>query len=220
MITPYVPPTSLSSLPSGIWSGAAGLPVFPYLTGQNPTVTKGPLWSGKRIRTTSGRQFTTNFWPFPLWQFELSYEFIRHKPTVPELFTMWEFFNTAQGQFATWLFVDPSDNQVLSSAPASFGTGDGTTKTFQLSRQINSWSEPVYDVYSPTILNNGTPTAAYTQTPNGQITFTTAPAAGHALTWYGYFYFGCNFDQDDLTFAQIVNLLWSGKSVKFSSQRA
>ena len=44
----------------------------------------------------------------------------------------------------------------------------------------------------------------------------TAPAAGHILTWAGYFYFGCRFTQDDLTFQQIVNTLWSGKGLKMT----
>jgi uncharacterized protein (TIGR02217 family) len=218
-ITPYVPPAALSSLPSGIWSGTQGLPVLPFLPGQTPEVSKAPLWSTEVKRMASGRERRTAYWPSPLWQFELKYAVIRHQPTTAELATMWEFFNVLQGQFAPFLFVDPSDCQVLSSAPASFGTGDGSTKTFQLARQMNSFSEPVYDVYSPTIRDNGGAAGAYTIAPNGLLTFTTAPTSGHALTWYGYFYFGCRFLQDDLTFDQIVQLLWSGKSLKFTSIR-
>jgi uncharacterized protein (TIGR02217 family) len=219
-IAPYVPPSTLSALPTGIWSGAQGLPVLPYLPGQTPQVTKAPKWSTQVIQTASGRERRTAYWPYPLWQFELSYEVIRHRPANDELATIWEFFNVAQGQFGPWLFVDPSDCQVSSAAPASFGTGDGVTKTFQLQRQVNSWTEPVYDVFSPTVLDNGSTAGAHTFDPNGQVTFTAAPASGHVLAWYGYFYFGCRFAQDDLSFAQIVNLLWSGKSLKFTSLRA
>ncbi|MDR3471596.1 MAG: DUF2460 domain-containing protein [Devosia sp.] len=216
-IAPYVPPSSISSLPTGIWSGTQNLPVLPFLPGQTPQVSKAPKWSTGVITTASGRERRTSYWPYPRWQFELQYEVIRHRPTTAELFTMWEFFNALSGQFAPFLFVDPSDCQVPSSAPASFGTGDGSTKTFQLQRQINSFSEPVFDVYAPTVLNNGTPTSAYTIAPNGLLTFTSAPASGHVLTWYGYFYFGCRFLQDDLTFEQIVSTLWTGKSLKFTS---
>lgn len=224
-ITPYVPPTNLSSLPTGIWSGTQGLPVLPYLPGQTPTVKKSPEWATNRQRASSGRERRQPMWNYPLWNFELQYEVIRHKPTKDELFTMWEFFNVLQGQYAPFLFVDPSDCQVLSSAPASFGTGDGATRTFQLMRQINSFSEPVYDVYpgaggALTVNVAGTPTAAYTIAPNGLLTFTSAPAAAAVLTWSGYWYYGCAFQDDTMEFEQMVQLLWSGASVKFQSLRA
>jgi uncharacterized protein (TIGR02217 family) len=212
--------TTTSSDP-GVWAGTLGLPVLPYLPGQTPVVTKAPQWSTQVIRAASGRERRTAYWPYPLWQFELQYEVVRHKPAVAELFALWEFFNVAKGQFAPWLFVDPSDCQVLPAAPASFGTGDGSTRVFQLQRQVNSFTEPVFDVYQPVILDNAAPTAsAYTISANGVVTFATAPASGHALTWFGYFYFGCRFLQDDLSFEQIVWALWSGKSLKFTSIRA
>jgi uncharacterized protein (TIGR02217 family) len=219
-ITPYVPPSFLTGLPSGIWSGTNSLAVLPYLPGQAVAVSKAPLWSTKVIRTASGRERRTPLWPYPLWQFELQYEVVRHRPTAAELFAMWEFFNVAQGQFGSWLFVDPSDNQIVSAAPFQFATGDGSTKVFQLTRPVNSFVEPVYDVFSPTILDNGSAAGAHSIGGNGVVTFTTAPTAGHALTWYGYFYFGCRFLQDALSFEQIVSLLWSGKSLKFTSLRA
>ncbi len=215
-ITPYVPPSWISSLPSGIWSGVAGYPVFPVLPGQYPTVKKTPQWSTNVKRASSGRERRTGLWSYPLWNFELSYEVIRHRPTIEELAVMWEFFNVAQGKLATFLLVDMSANQVTGQ---QFATGDGTTTTFQLTRQIRSWVEPVFGVYSPTIYVNGTPTSAYTIIPNGACQFTTAPASGAVLTWSGYFYFGCRFDQDDCEFEQIVSQLWQGKSIKLVSQR-
>lgn len=210
-----------SAVDPGVWAGVQSLPVLPYLPGQTVTVTKAPLWSTKVVRATSGRERRTALWPYPLWQFELSYEVLRHKPTNDELMQFWEFFNAAQGQFGAWLFVDPSDCQIPSTAPDSFGTGDGSTKTFQLQRNLfTSVYEPVYGAYQPVVLDNGAPAGTYTLSSGGQITFSSAPATGHALTWFGYFYFGCRFLQDDLTFEQIISTLWSGKSLKFTSIRA
>jgi len=219
-ITPYIPPSYLTSLPSGIWSGTAGLPVLPFLPGQTPVVTKAPKWSTQVIRTASGRERRTAWWPYPLWQFELSYEVIRRRPANDELSVLWEFFNAMQGQFAPFLFVDPSDCEIVSAAPATFGIGDSATTVFQLTRAINSVVEPVYAVYAPTILDNGAAAGSYTITPNGVVTFATAPASGHPLTWYGHFYFGCRFAQDDLSAEQLVAGLWSGKALKFTSLRA
>jgi uncharacterized protein (TIGR02217 family) len=219
-ITPFVPPATLTSLPSGIWSGADGLPVLPYLPGQTPNVAKAPVWSTKVKRAASGRERRTALWPYPLWQFELTYEVIRHKPLRDELFALWEFFNAIQGRYAPWLFVDPSDCQIPSGSPQTFAVGDGATRIFQLTRSINSFTEPVFEVFAPSILDNGAAAGAYAMGPNGVVTFATAPASGHTLAWYGYFYFGCRFLQDDLAFDQIVSQLWSGASVKFTSLRA
>lgn len=242
-ITPFIPPSFLTNLPTGVWSGVDGLPVLPFLPGQDIAVSKAPRWSTKVVRAVSGRERRTAFWSFPLWSFELSYGVIRHRPSQAELYAMWEFFNVMQGQFGPWLFVDPTDcqlptNLILdsngqpitdasgafitdgSSTPTSysFATGDGATTTFQLTRQINSFAEPIFAAFQPVIFDNGALAGAHA-VANGRVTFSAAPAAGHALSWFGSFYFGCRFLQDDLTFAQIVEQLWSGKSVKFTSLR-
>lgn len=246
-ITPYVPPNFVSSLPTTIWSGVDSLAVLPLLPGQSITVRKAPQWSTQVIKSANGRERRTAYWPFPLWQFELQYEVIRHRlPTQDELATLWEFFNVAQGQYGAWLFADPTDYLVPTSIlqdpatlngltdpstgayetdPAStvglgytFGTGDGSTKTFQLNRFINSWQEPIFGAFNPQILDNGAAAGANTVT-NGQVTFSAAPVAGHTLKWFGAYYFGCRFLQDDLTFEQLVYLLWSGQSLKFTSLR-
>lgn len=225
-ITPWIPSSTLTSLPSGIWSGAGGYPVLPFLDGQSPSVKKGSLWSTERITTASGRVRKTAYWPYPKWTFELSYNVMRHGGTIEELNTMWEFFNALQGQFATFLFVDPNDCQVLQASPAAvinpstgLSTGDGSTKTFTITRPLNSVVEPLFSVFSPTFLDNGSAAGAHTVS-GGNVTFTTAPTSGHALTWYGYYYFGCEFTDDALTFEQIVPLLlFKGDSLKFQSLR-
>jgi hypothetical protein len=243
-ITPFVPPSFLTSLPPAIWSGADGLPVLPYLPGQSIAVVKAPQWSTQVVRTASGRERRTAYWPYPLWQFELQYEVVRHRPTQAELFALWEFFNVMQGQYLPFLFVDPTDLQVPTSvlldsagnpildstgalvldgsgAPVgqTIGVGDGATTSFALSRSINSFAEPIFSAFSPTILDNGALAASHTVS-QGVVTFAAPPAAGHTLQWFGYFYFGCRFLQDDLGFEQIVQQLWAGKSLKFTSVRA
>ncbi|MDR3508436.1 MAG: DUF2460 domain-containing protein [Caulobacteraceae bacterium] len=200
----------------GIWSGVNGLPVFPYLPGQAIALKKAPLFATKTKRAASGRERRTALWPYPLWQFELSYEVVRHRPANDELATLWEFFNAAQGQYGSWLLLDPSDNY---DSGVQFATGDGVSRSFQLARTLNSAIEPVYAVYAPTILDNGAAAGSYAIGANGVVTFATAPAAGHALTWSGYFYYLCRFSQDDMTFQQIVNLLWAGDSLKITSLR-
>ena len=216
-ITPYVPPAWLSALPSGIWSGVNGYAVMPLLPGQMPDPSKSPSWNTKVVRSASGRERRTAIRAYPLWQFALKYEVIRHRTTQDELATLFEFFNSMQGMALPFLFVDPSDNAVTAQ---NFGTGDGATVAFQLKRSINSWVEPVYAAYAPSIYVNGTLktiTTDYTIGANGVITFTAAPAAAAAITWTGNFYYLCRFDQDDLTLKQIMSALWQGDGLKFTS---
>ena len=242
-ITPFIPPAFLTGLPTAIWAGAGGLPVLPFLPGQEIAVSKAPQWSTGVIRAASGRERRTAYWTFPLWQFELSYGVIRHRPSQAELFAMWEFFNTMQGQYGPWLFVDPTDCQIPTTAlldsaglpildaggalilddsggqlAYAFAVADGTTRTFQLTRPTLSFAEPVFATYAATVLDNGAPAASYAVS-SGQVTFAVAPAAGHILSWFGFYYFGCRFLQDDLAFEQIVQQLWAGRSLKFTSLR-
>lgn len=99
-----------------------------------------------------------------------------------------------------------------------FGIGDGATRAFQLIRPINSYTEPVYGAFQVVVYDNGTLVSTSTYSvANGVVTFLTPPAPGHLLIWFGYFYFGCHFAQDDLTLDKIVDQLWSGKALKFES---
>lgn len=244
-IAPVIPSTSLAQgLPSAIWSGVDGLAVFPLLPGQEPTIAKTPTTSTEVSTAASGRERPTSYWPYPIWQFSVSYEFLRHKPTKPELFALWEFFLVAKGQFATWLFLDPTDcqvgpvplldanwdaesdgrifdtsgNEVDSSGYFQFGTGDGVTTTFQLSRQVNSFVEPVFAAYGVTVLIAGSPTTSYAYA-NGKITFPVPPVAGAVLAWSGYFFWGARFDQADVSTEQFANGYWLSKGIKFKSVR-
>jgi uncharacterized protein (TIGR02217 family) len=209
-------PATLAEVAAG--NSQYGLPVFPLLPGQATSVSKAPKWSTKVKRAASGRERRTALWPYPLWQFELSYEVIRQRPTNAELAALWSFFNTVQGQYQPWLFLDPTDYQ--QALPVAFGAGDGSTTTFQIGRAFTQTEiEPVYAPFGTAIYVNGAATTAYSLSANGRVTFTSPPAVGALLTWTGCYYFGCRFLEDDLTFEQLVAQLWSGKSVKFTSLR-
>lgn len=215
--TPSVDAFTTSTADLGIWGGVSGYPVMPFLAGQSIDMSKSPLWNTKVVQAASGKERRTALRAYPLWQFALKYETIRQRPTLDEVATFYEFFNTAQGKYLPWLYVDPTDNQVTGQ---QFGTGNASTTVFQLSRSIRTWVEPVRGVYDPLIYVNGTLKTLgtdYTLTGNGVVTFTSAPANAAVLTWSGYFYYLCRFDQDDLTLTQVVNQLWNGSGLKFTS---
>jgi hypothetical protein len=99
-----------------------------------------------------------------------------------------------------------------------FGTGDGATRTFQLSRTLGGFVEPVLNVGTVTgITANGTPVAsgAYSVGSTGIVTFTTAPANSAALAWTGVYYYRCRFDQDIAEMEEFMKRFYTLKTLKF-----
>lgn len=191
--------------------------IFPLLPGFSFIASKQPQWNTAVSQASSGRERRRMAWSYPLWNFKVGYEVLRDGPNDRELQRLHAFFNTHAGKYAEFFFCDPSDNQVTDQR---FGTGDGTTKIFQLTRTIGTGNltfvEPVRGLFNtPTVKANGSTTAGYTIGPLGQITFTSAPGLGTALTWSGNFLFLCRFDQDDLDAQQMMQGLWSQSGLAF-----
>jgi uncharacterized protein (TIGR02217 family) len=213
--TPYAPNRFLITTPG--MAGTSG--VFPLLPGQGFFVEKTATWATGVQRAASGRERATKLWAAPIWTFKVAYEVVRNTPALPELQSLYAFFNLAAGKFSRWNFQDPTDYQVTGQP---FGTGDGVTTQFQLVRGFSyagqQWIEPVRSLNgAPTIYVNGAPTSAFTLGSYGAVTFTSAPSAGAALTWDGQFFFLCRFDQDKIDPAQLVQQLWSLKGLSFIS---
>lgn len=197
--------------------------VFPVLQGRQFLTLKTPTFSTGVKQAMSGRSVRTAFWTSPLWKFTVAHEFLRDRPpTAAELHKLWGFFSSRLGGFAGWYFYDPYDNACVDQ---SFGTGDGTTTAFQLTRDVGqgttfTFSEPVYGLRgTPTIKVNGGATAAFTysSTQAGGIVFNSAPANGATLTWSGSFMFLCRFSDDQTDTAQMVKDLWSSQGLNFES---
>lgn len=121
-----------------------------------------------------------------------------------------------RGQLHTFLFRDELDYEASNE---QFGVGDGSTKTFQLSKVSEEdgveYSRQVFALYkpdpdnpgealeaAPTITVDGTPTTAFTvDADTGQVTFDSAPAEGAVLRWSGEFSLWVRFAQDWLPFS-------------------
>lgn len=191
---------------------------FPNLPGQQFLSLKTPIWSTQVAESTSGRERRRQVWSYPRWSFEVSFEFLRDTVTQDELNKIRVFFNNTAGMYSDFGYLDPYDNTV-SNMP--FGTGDGVTKKFQITRTTTagglSFTEPLFAfVGTPVIYKAGVPTSAFTIS-DGMVTFTTAPASGAALTWTGQFMFLCRFDSDQMSPAQMMAQLWSLDGLTFKS---
>ena len=151
--------------------------------------------------------------------------------------TLEGFFNQTLGGALIFNFWDVDDNTVIGQ---TFGTGDGTTTTFHLCRTLGGWTDNIFapltaggTITVPSI-NGGTTTAPYSAPviynagtlvsgtnytiSNGAITFTTAPAAGHALTGNYSWYWPCNFDNDAMAFSKFMSGLWSADKISFTTR--
>lgn len=209
---PFWPPRWIANYPD---VGEVSEGVLPRMPGQTLLAKKAPEWSTVVQTSVSGRRRTTAYYTAPLWSFQISYNAVCKRPGLDEWSRMVDFFNSRKGQFGEFLYFDRSDHLVTLHR---FGTGDGATQTFQLSRAIGGWVEPVYGVVNvDAVTVSGVSISAYSVDKLGLITFAVPPPNGASLVWSGAFYFRCAFDTDSLVGAQPYRAIWEMKNVAFTS---
>jgi uncharacterized protein (TIGR02217 family) len=202
----------------------ADVGVLPKLIGQGWSVTKVPTFQTRVQRAVSGRELRALDYPYPLWQFSLTYEVLRDEAAPQaDLCTLLGFCMACQGAFGTFLFDDPSDDQVTGQ---SIAAGDGVTETFQLARTIGppggvQFLEPIVapNVISAVYVQGVAQTPAdWSVDPStGLLIFAAAPVAGAAITADFSFYFRCRFMSDAYSFENFMLRLWSLKKLDFIS---
>lgn len=187
--------------------------IYPSLPGLAWPVMKQPEFSTSIKKSVSGKEFRAAFMQFPLWTFELTYEYLRNGVAGNDLNTLTGFFLARQGSFDSFLFTEPSDHAV---ADQLLGVGDGVTTSFQLIRALGTFVEPVQNVNAlANIKVNGVVVSNYTLGSTGIVTFTTPPAVNAQLTWSGSYFFRVRFLQDTSQFSQFMQDLWELKKVQF-----
>src|SRR5690349_2200264 len=94
---------------------------FPSLTGLGWSVKRTPLWKSRVQEAISGKATYLADWSFPKWQWEITFEFLRHAgtnqqvtnfqgQTYNEFQSLAGFFDSRQGKFDSSLYQDPDDN--------------------------------------------------------------------------------------------------------------
>jgi len=203
--------------------------IFPALPGLAWSVTKSPTFQTRIQRAVSGRELRALDYPYPLWQFTLVFDFLRDNPAAghDELRTLMGFFMLCQGAFGTFLFQDPSDDQVTGQ---QIGTGDTLRTVFQLQRTMGKtlpgggFVEPMV---APNVVNavylNGIvqdPTGYSVDAMTGLVTFNIAPGNGLIITADYSYYFRCRFIDDSYAFENFMFQLWQLKKLTFISVRS
>jgi uncharacterized protein (TIGR02217 family) len=186
--------------------------VLPSLPGLSWNTKKKPIFKTTIREASSGREYRGTSWSTPRWEYVLSYEFLRQGMGRTELTQILGFFNKHRGAWDSWLYQDPDDNTVTLQ---QFATGDGTTVTFQLVRDLGGFLEPVYDLNgAPSVYVNGTLTSV-TVGALGMVTFDSAPAAGALLKWTGSYYWRCRFSDDYIEPSKFMKDLFDLRQMKF-----
>lgn len=193
---------------------------FPVLTGLKWDVVKAPSFKTLIQSAVSGKECRVGLRAYPLYQFDMSYEFLGdgHTKLGNELRKLMGLFLSMRGALDNFLYTDPTDYQVTDQ---NFGTGDGATTQFQMSRTYGdtfTFQEPIYNINAISNLKvNGvaqTNPTNYSVSATGLVTFVTPPANGHAITWSGTYFFRCRFMQDMSEFSRFMDDLWELKKLQ------
>jgi uncharacterized protein (TIGR02217 family) len=196
--------------------------VFPSLPGIAFPVPREAIWDTLPHEATSGKETRVAQRSAPRWRWTVLFKVLRTQPAFLEFQTLVGFFNARQGKFDSFLYTDPYDNVVTGQA---IGTGDGSTKPFQLVRAFGSFVETVLapNVVSAVYLNGVVQSGGSYSVSNwgaaapGVVTFTSAPGAGVAVTADFSYYWPVRFDDDVASFGNFMQNLYDLKKLSFIS---
>ena len=197
-------------------------PVYPLPSSQCPYSRKRtPVWKSILQESVSGKQVAAALWTTPRWKWELQYDVIGTNTVNGRNYTGYDalagLFHQCRGQYLPFRFLDPEDCSITGQ---HIGTGDGSTVSFQMVRSLGGVAEPVKDVMvspQPVVYVAGAVVTGWTISADGVLTFTTAPAAGAAVTADFSFYWRCRFLSDELELENFADLYWSAGKVEFES---
>jgi uncharacterized protein (TIGR02217 family) len=204
--------------------------VFPKLPGLTFEIKPVPTWSTVIQKSKNRTRTAIMNDPYPLWTFELTFEFLRDSPPVnpgasnpngySELEQIVGFYNARGGSFDNFL-LDPgmlTGNPAASTVTgAPVGTGDGDTTVFYLLRDCGGFLDEVQAPVSPVVIsvNGAVQASGWTLGANGVITFAAAPASGAVITWSGSWQWPVCFAEDSLGIEQFMYQLYELQTLKF-----
>lgn len=184
--------------------------VFPVLPGLAWDRKRTPQWSTLVQKAVSGRETRAALWQYPLYAWELTYEFLRADAARAELQTLVGFFNARRGAFESFLYEDPADNAVAGQV---LGLGDGGNRDFPLARSQGGFTQPVDALKAlGAVYLAGSPTSAYSVSGT-VLTFNTAPGSGVVVTADFSFYWRVRFSEDTAEFSEFMYRLFELRSI-------
>jgi len=197
-------------------------PSLPSLPGLSWSRHKKPAFSTRVAPHVSGREVRVALMSYPLYEFEAVYSGLTSSTSSyaglggASLQSLMGFFLQLQGQFGTFLYIDPDDSTVAGQA---FATGNGTTTAFTMERSLGGFLEPVgwVTALSNVYLNGVSQTSGFTLTTPNTLSFATAPGSGVTVSADFAYAFNCRFLDDQMDFEEFMSNLWKLDSMKFRS---
>lgn len=209
--------------------------IFPSVPGLTWELTASPTWSTEVQRSKNGATTRLGSDPYPLWKFELNYEFLRDsRPArgatpqnprgVSELQQIVNFYNARRGSWDDFLLdpslltgrrgVDAERDSMVSGA--RLGVGDGANRVFYLQRDCGGFVDEVQNPVGPVYVavDNVAQTSGWTLGDAGAVTFDVAPALGEVVTADFRWRWRVRFAEDQLDFEAFMYQLYELKSVK------
>jgi uncharacterized protein (TIGR02217 family) len=197
---------------------------FPSLPGLTFDIERTMEWVTNIQESVSGKETRVAYWSAARYSWTLTFEFLRGSTAFLEFQNLWGFMSARQGKFDSFLYTDDMDNSVTGQA---IGTGDSTTKSFQMFRAfgITGLTEPVL---APNVVSKvsvgGSSVSSTSFTINrwgssapGTILFSTAPGAAAAIAADFTYYFPARFDDDKASFVEFMSKLWENKKLVLRS---
>lgn len=192
--------------------------VFPTLPGLEWSVNRTPVFateikSGENLREVSAPLYKNG-----LYEYDMSYAFLREGPGFAELTEIQSLFLAMRGSYDDFLFTDPNDN---SATDVQIGTGNGTNTTFILARNTGpSNFEAIGRLNSLTnikVNNVVVDSSDYNFSAPNIIIFDTAPVNGEVVTATFTYYFVCRFNEDAHEYEEFCHKLYNLKNLTLRS---
>ncbi|MEI8032784.1 MAG: DUF2460 domain-containing protein [Chlorobiaceae bacterium] len=191
--------------------------LFPTLPGLQWDIVKAPKFSTQIAPHLSGREVRISSYAYPVWTWEMSYEFLR-AGAEEELQTLMGFFLKRSGSFDTFLYQDPDETNIMTAV--ALGTGDATQSKWTLSKTYAGFTEPCGYVDPASIrvyFNAVEQTSGWSFISPNQISFTTPPSIGVTITASYTWYYRVRFGEDRQDYNQFMFELWELKKVTLQS---
>ena len=189
---------------------------FPTLLGLGWSAKVTPRFSTARLERASGKSARRMHMRWPLYELELTYDFLRSDAINQELQQIMGFFQAMQGQTQPFWLQPPGLSALQSQL---VGVGDGVTTSFPLQRTTGGFTEPLAGVASLSAVRvNGSPLTGggWTLSDGYEpvLTLSTPPASGAQIAVDGVALWLCRFADDALDLEQFAYQLFELKSLK------
>lgn len=199
------------------------LPHFPILRGLGWSFHRKPAFDTNVSQRVSGRRVVAENRCYPLYDFELTYNYLRTDRPYSDLEQIEGLFLSSRGQSRPFLFsqntvYEPNKNRLTGQL---LGAGNAVRTSFTFIRSVGLYSEPVGQV-EPNGLNvyvGGLllPSTAYSVVMPNQLVLNTTPLVGQQVTADFNFYFVCAFLDDQHDYEEFMKDLWTLQSCKLRS---